>query len=176
FFMDALEVLMEEHEIILLAIGILNKSVSKLKNGGQVSSGFYDSFLDIVKNFADRCHHAKEETIYFPMMRQRDPGQDDVVSVLLDEHEKGRGFLGALGVAVGKNSSRDIVENSEGYGQLLALHIRKENLLFPDWMKMLSDGDKADLFERFEEIEERVIGKGKHEEYAQRIEGLRSKL
>ncbi len=43
-------------------------------------------------------------------------------------------------------------------------------------MKMLGEDDKAELVERFEEIEERVIGKGKHEEYAQRIEGLRSKL
>ncbi len=174
--MDALEVLMEEHEIILLAIGILNESATKLKNGGQVSSGFYDGFLDIVKNFADRCHHAKEETVYFPLMKQRDPGQDDVVSVLLDEHQKGRGFLAALGVAVGKNSSKDIMENSEGYSQLLTLHIQKENLHFPNWMKMLGEDDKAELVERFEEIEERVIGKGKHEEYARRIEGLRSKL
>lgn len=174
--MDALEVLMEEHEIILRAIRILDESVSKLKNGKIVPNKFFDSFLDIMKNFADRCHHTKEETVLFPLMKQRDPRQNDNIAVLNEEHSKGRVFLKELGVAVGKNNYREIIENSKGYIELLTLHIKKENMLFPSWMKMLSDDDKADLLEKFEEIEERVIGLGQHEQYALRIEDLKSQI
>ncbi|HLN44648.1 MAG TPA: hemerythrin domain-containing protein [Candidatus Sulfotelmatobacter sp.] len=174
--MDPLEVLMEEHEIILRAIKILDESVSKLKNGKTVPNKFYDSFLDITKNFIDRCHHAKEETVLFPLIKQRIPTQNDDVAVLYEEHTRGRLFLSELETGIRKNDHRKIIDNSMGYIQLLTLHIKKENMLFPDWMKMLSDDDKADVFERFEEIEERVIGLGKHEEYALRIEDLKSQI
>ncbi len=174
--MDALEVLMEEHEIILRAIKILDESASKLKNGKIVPSKFFDSFLDIMKNFTDRCHHTKEETVLFPLIKQKDPTQNDNVAVLYEEHTKGRVFLPGLEAAAEKNNHRKIIENSEGYSQLLTLHIKKENMLFPSWMKMLSDDDKTDVFERFEEIEEKVIGLGKHEQYALRIENLKSQI
>jgi len=167
--MDVLEVLMEEHEIILYAINVLGESTARLENGKDAPKKFYDDFLEIMRNFADRCHHGKEEAVLFPLMEKRDPSQHDNVSLLLADHEKGRAFLAGLKGAVTLNDVKEMIENSEGYANLLKLHIQKENLLFPKWMNMLSDDDRVDMFEKSEEIEERVIGKGKHAEYMLRI-------
>jgi len=56
------------------------------------------------------------------------------------------------------------------------LHIQRENAIFPDWMRMLDDKDKEGLFEKFEEIEEKVIGLGKHQKYERDIESLKSQI
>jgi len=41
---------------------------------------------------------------------------------------------------------------------------------------MLDDKDKEGLFEKFEEIEEKVIGLGKHQKYERDIESLKSQI
>ncbi len=174
--MDALEVLMEEHEIILYAIRVLDESTARLQIGKDVPKKFYDEFSEITRNFADRCHHGKEEAVLFPMVDQRDPSQHETVTLLLADHEKGRSFLAGLNEAVNTNDMNEVTRNSEGYASLLKLHIQNENLLFPNWMSMLSENDKATMYEKFEEIEERVIGKGKHEEYTLRIKNLSSQI
>ncbi len=137
--MDALEVLMEEHEIILYAIDVLGESTKRFNNGKNVPMKFFEDFLEIVKNFADRCHHGKEETVLFPLIETRDSSQHDVISVLFAEHEKGRKFLAKLRDAAGTNNVKEITESSGGYANLLKLHIQKENLLFPKWLSILSD-------------------------------------
>ncbi len=167
---------MEEHEIILYALRVLDQSIARLKIGKDVPKKFHDEFLEIMKNFADRCHHAKEEMVLFPMVEQRDHSQRDTVTLLFADHEKGRSFLAGLKEAVNVNDMNKVTGNSEGYANLLKLHIQKENLLFPNWISMLSEDDKTTMFEKFEEIEERVIGKVKHEEYTLRIKNLSSQI
>jgi len=42
------------------------------------------------------------------------------------------------------------------------------------WIKPLPDKTKKELEEKFEEIEKRVIGLGRHDEYIQKIKKLES--
>ena len=118
----------------------------------------------------------KEESVLFPLFEKRDPSQHDTVSLLFVDHEKGRAFLAGLKEAAAVNDAAEMIENSDGYTNLLKLHIQKEDLLFPKWMNMLSGDDRVDMFEKFEEIEERVIGKGRHAEYSFRIKNLLSDI
>ena len=69
-----------------------------------------------------------------------------------------------------------MVENADAYSQLLTSHIKRENEVFPLWFRGLGNKDKEDLLEQFEEIEAKVIGIGKHEEYIRKIEDLKSQL
>lgn len=170
--MDALGVLMEEHGIILYAINVLGEATARLKSGKDVPKKFHYDFLEIMGNFADRCHHGKEETVLFPLMETRDPNQNEVISLFLADHEKARAFLVGLKNAIAVNDKAEMIRNSEGYADLLKVHIQRENVLFPKWMNMLGDDDRSEVFEKFEEIEETIIGKGKHGEYASRIKRL----
>lgn len=174
--MDALEVLIEEHEIILKAIDILNKSAEELQERKKISSEFFEKLLDIIRNFADKCHHGKEENVLFPLIRERDAKQDKVISLFLEDHEKGRKFIRGINESLGKNDIESIIDNAEGYVNLLPLHIKKENAIFPIWINSLSKETRGELLKRFEEIEEKVIGLGKHEEYVRKIEVLKDYL
>jgi hemerythrin-like domain-containing protein len=174
--MDALEVLLEEHEIIEKAIEVLNKSVKNLQTGKKVSPEVFEKILDIIKNFADKCHHGKEETVLFPLMKKRDAKETKIISLLLEEHEKGRTFVRVLSESISKNDINNIIKNANGYVSLLPQHIKKENVIFPKWINPLSNEIKEELFEKFEEIEEKIIGLGKHQEYVQNIEKLKNSL
>jgi len=169
--MDAFEVLMEEHGIILKAIGILEQSARK-----ELPKEFYTKLLDIIRNFADRCHHGKEETALFPLVKQKDTSQSENISNLLEEHEKGRSLIEALRQAIDKNDAQGKIRNANDYFGLLTQHIRKENKLFVLWFRMLNSYDKDVLYEEFKKIEERVIGIGKHEEYAINLENMKSQI
>jgi hemerythrin-like domain-containing protein len=173
---NALEVLLEEHIIIVNAISVFNKAKNNIKNGKSVPKETLLKTLDIIINFADRCHHGKEETVLFPYIKKRDPKETNLITLLLEEHQKGREYVRNLGEAINNNITNDIVINVDGYVAILTQHIKKENAVFPKWINPLSNKEKEELFERFEEIEEKVIGLGKHQEYIQNIETLRKSL
>jgi len=174
--MGALEVLLEEHEIIEQTIEVLNKSVKNLENGKKVSPEIFKKISDIIKNFADKCHHGKEEHVLFPLIKKIDVKESKVISLLLKEHKKGRTFIKALTKAISKKDTNGMIKNANGYINLLPQHIKKENVIFPRWINPLSDEIKDGLFDEFEEIEEKVIGLGKHQEYVQNIEKLKNSL
>ena len=169
--MDAFEVMMEEHGIILMAIDILKQSAIK-----EMPTDFYIKLLDIIRNFADRCHHGKEETALFPLVNQKDASQSGNIAVLLKEHEKGRSLIAAITQAIAKNDFQGKIRNADDYSQLLTQHIRKENELFVSWFKLLNSNDKGLLFEEFEKIEEKVIGIGKHEEYLINLKNMKAQI
>ena len=68
------------------------------------------------------------------------------------------------------------VRAAQGYAGLLREHIRKENsVLFPMAEKVLSEAQLDELYEGFEEHEEKVIGHGRHEELHAMLERLQKK-
>lgn len=159
---------MEEHGIILKAIDVLEQSAKQ-----ELPTDFYIKLLDTITNFADRCHHGKEEIVLFPKVKQKDASQSENIAVLLKEHEKGRNLIAAIRKAIDKNDVQGKIKNANDYYQLLTQHIRKENELFISWFKMLGGSDKDFLFEEFERIEEIVIGIGKHEKYSTDLEKMK---
>ena len=53
-----------------------------------------ESIVDIIKNFADGLHHAKEENQFFPFLAKRGFSlTQGPVAVMLNEHERGRDFV-----------------------------------------------------------------------------------
>ncbi len=86
--MGALEVLLEEHEIILKAIDVLQLSVVQLENGKTVKKQFFNSFIEIMSLFADKCHHGKEEMVLFPLVKQKDILNPEVSCLFLKTIKK----------------------------------------------------------------------------------------
>jgi len=171
--MGTLEVLTDEHGVILEIVEVLNNSVKKLQAREKVSTEFFEKILDVMRNFVEKCHHGKEEMALFPLIRARGGREARAVSLLIEEHEKGKAFVKALDEAVKKNEIDNMIKSVNGYVGLLPQHVKKENVVFPTWINPLSDETKRELFKRFEEIEERVIGLGKHQEYIQTVKILK---
>ena len=174
------ETLMHEHQVILLGIGAAEREVSHIEATGQMHADRVEQMLDLFPNFADRCHHAKEEKLLFVRMGERGlPVEGGPVAVMLQEHEMGRRYLRAATAALPGARAGDAAAIAQvrdalgGYARLLRAHIGKEDhILFPMADRLLSDEDQRELEEAFEQVEAEEIGLGVHDRYHQMAHDL----
>ena len=62
------QILSDEHRIIERVLG----AVEKLAEGPVGALEPWKKALDFIRNFADQCHHFKEEKVLFPAMEAHD--------------------------------------------------------------------------------------------------------
>ncbi len=176
----AIEQLMNEHRLIEQVLGSLESFAEYLKSGGEAERGTVKDYADFFKNFADKCHHGKEEDLLFPAMEKAGiPRAGGPLGVMLSEHVAGRGFVKGMSEAVtavrkgDTAAARRFAENARNYGALLSQHILKEDrILYPMADARLSPSQQDELAACFAEVEEKVIGHGKHEEYHRLLKEL----
>jgi hemerythrin-like domain-containing protein len=178
--MQATDILMEEHKVILRVIGSLETEAGKLAAGQNVRPGFFLDASDFIKGFADGCHHKKEEGVLFQAMVDAGlPKQAGPIAVMLAEHEQGRAFTRGMREAAGRLGAGDaaargeVVRNALGYAALLRQHIEKENgILFPMADQVIPAAQHAQVTAGFEHVEHEETGAGVHEKYLGLAEAL----
>lgn len=171
--MKATQVLRDEHEGILAMLAVVESAAKRLQSGKEIPNDLMTNAVQFFRNFADRCHHGKEEDELFPLLEQRGvPKQGGPIGVMLAEHDQGRAFIRGLSDAADQYAKGDnaavpaLVRNALGYVDLLRQHIWKENnVLFPMADQVLSAGEQDQLFAAFEKIEATRTGPGEHERY-----------
>jgi hemerythrin-like domain-containing protein len=136
--MDAIDILMEEHQVILRGIDGLTGYAAAVR-GGAGDPAELPRFVTFIREYADACHHGKEEAILFEAMAEAGfPREAGPLAVMLHEHERGRALVGELdrlGQAVRPwtSAEREAVHAAaSGYAELLRAHIQKEDgILYP---------------------------------------------
>lgn len=164
---QAIDDLLNEHEAILFALGLLDRMVAGGEGAGLREEGDLAEFIGFLREFADKCHHGKEEGILFPaLVKAGIPEKGGAIGVMLAEHAQGRTFVAEMAAALGGGPDRGrFTRAAEGYADLLKAHIQKENgVLFPAAEKVLAAGELARIYAAFEAHEGQVIGAGRHEE------------
>ena len=182
--MKATEILMEEHELILSVLDALEQGARKLSEGSAVPPQFFLDATDFIRNFADGCHHRKEEGVLFTtMVAHGFPEQHGPIAVMLAEHEQGRDFTHDMGeaaqkLAAGDPGARDaVVRAALGYVSLLRSHIQKENqILFPMAGNFIPESEHAAVVAAFEEVERKDTGPGVHGKYEALAQALRRQM
>jgi hemerythrin-like domain-containing protein len=119
------------------------------------------AIVNLIRNYADGSHHAKEENLLFPLLAERGFSlQNGPVAVMLHEHTLGRDYVKGMVQGIEKYQLGDkgaisaISENMKGYISLLRNHIAKENnILFRMADKVLNEADHNDLLMKFKEVE-----------------------
>src|SRR3990172_819068 len=142
------EVLVEEHKAIKTMLRILAAISGELEGGKGIDPKHLDMTLELIKLFADRCHHGKEEDLLFPAMEKVGiPREGGPLGVMLMEHGFGREFVKGMSESAEKLKQGDrsaaakFIENARGYVKLLSQHIDKEdNILYPMADKILPAG------------------------------------
>jgi len=145
------QTLREEHRVILRAIVLLEVAAARLSAGQTLPDGWWEELLEWLRAFADRNHHAKEESYLFPALAQAGvPADGGPVGVMLEEHTEGRALVRAM--AEGQVDRR--VEAARRYVQLLRDHIDKENgVLLPLTDAVLDSHGQLLLARGFEKVE-----------------------
>jgi hemerythrin-like domain-containing protein len=141
-----------------------------------------ESIVDIIRNFADELHHAKEENQYFPFLTKRGFSlTQGPVAVMLHEHEIGRGYVKEIADNIPLYKNGDlaalgiIYRNMAGYAELLHNHIGKENnILFRMADNALSETDQQELLRLFGETERNHSSGHSSSGYIERIGKLAS--
>lgn len=170
--MEATKILMEEHRVIEKVLSSLEASVARLEAGHSVRPGFFLDAADFIKEFADGCHHRKEEGVLFPAMESAGiPRHGGPIQVMLTEHEEGRRLTRAMREAAARLSAGDshaenqVVSSARAYAALLRQHIAKEDgILFPMADHVIGVDQQADIAKEFERIEREETA-GLHEKY-----------
>jgi hemerythrin-like domain-containing protein len=166
---------MHEHQIILMVLDAAGRKAEQIEQEGAAGVPQVDQMLDFFRNFADRCHHAKEEDLLFVKMEKRGvPVEGGPIGVMLREHDEGRRRLKAVADALPGATNEDPValaavsENLGAYTRLLRAHIGKEDkVLYPMADKLLTLQDQQELSEAFDRVETEEMGEGVHERYHQ---------
>lgn len=174
---DAIEDLLHEHEAILMALNILDRMAEQARQGALAKEDA-THFIGFLREFADKCHHGKEEGLLFPALIAAGlPEHGGPVSAMLHEHEQGRAFVAAMNAA--SSDALDapaFAKAATAYAEHLRAHIAKENnVLFPMAENLLPPGTLATLREGFEQHEEQVIGHGRHEELHAMLRALEAR-
>lgn len=117
--------------------------------------------VKVIREFADAFHHAKEETLLFPLMVQKGFSiESGPVAVMLHDHKEGRDYVKGMieNITRLKRGEADalkvIYNNMNGYAVLLTDHIGKENnVLFRMADKVFSNADQESLLDAFSKVE-----------------------
>jgi hemerythrin-like domain-containing protein len=175
----AIEDLIHEHKAIQYALNILEKMSEGVENNSYTDSSDINGFLAFLKEFADKCHHGKEEGFLFPALEKAGIKKEGgPIGAMLFEHTRGRDYIRQMQNSILNNQvDRPLfIQASRDYVSLMRSHILKENnVLFPLVDIRLSVSEQNDLYEKFENHEEKVIGKGRHEELHGILETLTEK-
>lgn len=178
--MKATCLLKAEHEGIQIMLRVLEKVFSRIKTGEGFELQQFESILEFLKVFVDRCHHGKEEDLLFPALEAAGiANKGGPIGQMLAEHEQGRRYIAAMEAAFkafqeGKfGAEAHVSEQAALYAQLLNQHIYEENnVLFPMADSLLSAERQDSLYEEFEKLEEEKIGKGVHEQFHKLLNDL----
>jgi len=171
--MTPTETLKHEHEVILMVLDTAQREAETIGATAKVDAERIRKFLDFFLNFADRCHHSKEEKLLFRRMIERGfPSEAGPIAVMLAEHDQGRAHLKAVEESLPAASGGDASATAEvrdhliGYVELLRQHIDKENnVLYIMADQILTANDQTDLASAFEKVEAEEMGEGTHERF-----------
>jgi len=164
---------MEEHRVIERVLSALQVAAERVSRGEEMGPAFFVNAALFIKNFADGCHHRKEEGVLFVAMNESGlPAQGGPIGVMLAEHEQGRAFTREMKDAAQKWEGGDlsaraaVAQNALGYVALLRQHIHKENnILFPMADRLIPPDRQEKVATDFERIEHEETGEGVHEKY-----------
>ena len=118
--MNCIELMVEEHKNIKRMLAVIRKYCYKILKNEKVQYEDFFVLIDFVRNYADKHHHGKEETLLFDrMVNEMGPAAEKLVRHgMLVEHDLGRLHMQELEAAVrrvlnGDDEARlDVIANA----------------------------------------------------------------
>ncbi len=171
--MKPTEILKSEHRVIEQVLNCLEKITSIAIRDRQLDTKSAYQAVDFFRNFADKCHHDKEESHLFPLMEKKGFSRESgPTGVMLVEHEQGRAFVRGMKESIdavsqgNREALKSFAENAHSYIQLLRQHIQKEDhCLFTMADQSMTDEDQKYLHSMFDRVEKEEMGENTHQKY-----------
>jgi hemerythrin-like domain-containing protein len=172
--------LMIEHRLIERMIAILAQERARLMEGGDPEPRKIRDAIDFMRNYADHCHHGKEEDILFLQLEGRplSDGLRGTMERLRDEHQQARRMVRGLercnqAMVEGDISVRqEMLDLLRDIATLYPKHIELEDRhFFIPVMELFSPEEKDDMLIKFYEFDRMLV----HERYRKVVESYEGK-
>ena len=168
--MDAIETLMNEHRVIERVIDGLVAFAEDTRRRGATEKAELSRFVTFIREFADACHHGKEEDVLFRTMVEHGfPRNGGPIAVMLHEHDQGRAFVSVLAKHAAQEGAwtdadrQEVADAGGAYAELLRAHIHKEDaILYPMAEQHLTPEAMEAVAAECERFEEERTGNGVH--------------
>ncbi len=168
--MKPTEILMQEHRVIEQVLNCLEMICVRPELGVEDQRSIQD-ILYFLKNFADLCHHGKEENRLFPLLEAKGFSKDaGPTAVMRKDHVEGRNFIQEMSASLeawkkgNANSLGSLKRAARGYIALLRDHIQKEDhCLWPMANACLTEEEQIQLEKDFHHVESHEMPADLHE-------------
>ena len=153
-FSQPMQHLVNEHVVIKRWLALIPSVVERVDLTTDEGMKIIVEGIDLIKSYADRLHHAKEEDILFTYFDD----SEKIFQVIYEDHRIARNHVKEMLAAIETKDTAALYQHLTDYGLLLAEHITKEDkILFPWLDKKLTEEQVGELTMKFDK-EDREIG------------------
>ncbi|MDK9707089.1 MAG: hemerythrin domain-containing protein [Desulforhopalus sp.] len=163
-----MQVLVDEHTLIKRWLAMIPAVAANLDLSSAAGRQVVEDGIDLIRCYADRLHHGKEEDILFTCFDT----SADIFQVVYDDHRQGRGLVQDMLRALATKDTEVLASSLRQYAALLTEHIHKEDeTLFPWLDGQLTDTEKTELAARFAEADRNLaLDTAKYRRFLERLE------
>ncbi len=163
-----MKTLVDEHVLIKRWLALIPPIVKNLDVESEAGRRMILDGVDMIRSYADRLHHAKEEDILFKYFDEN----SDILKVMHEDHTTARSLVKGMLDALEKKDRKTLGKNLMAYRELLTEHIRKEDEILYPWMdSQLSTHQVGELFAKFGEADQQLsVPADKYENFIDRLE------
>jgi hemerythrin-like domain-containing protein len=182
--MQPIAPLMIEHRLIERMITLMRCELERIKDNiavdpvfAFVDPVFIDTAVDFIRTYADRCHHGKEEEIFFAALGRKELSLEhrEMMEDLVRDHVLARETTAALFKAkndflLDKDGALEkILKNLTRLVDFYPLHIEREDKqFFIPCMAYFTDAEKAEMLQAMWDFDRMMI----HEKYRGVVAGI----
>lgn len=162
--MSPVQILLEEHQLIRLALENLVLAMEMIEGGEKVPPAFFEKWDQFYRSFILNHHHFKEEYVLFRELAQKHKGALDAqLDALRYQHERGRDIMNQVNGSLSGYNNDDpldtstLLENLAAYTALIRHHIhREEHVYYPMIVSLFSEAEKKGFAEAMQAETEKV--------------------
>ena len=181
--MRASDILRNEHRVIEQVLDCLWVMAEQSEQSKQLDASAARQALEFLRQYADQCHHGKEETYFFPALEGHGYSRHGgPTGVMLAEHDMGRQHVRGMQAAVDRTitSKRGalvhFVAHARAFVELLRAHIQKEDhCLFGMADQTFSEDEQQALLDSFGRVDAEHTALGTQDKCLQIAQELVSK-
>lgn len=145
--------LVDEHVLIKRWLALIPAVVKNLNLKSTKGLQIVETGIDLIRSYADRLHHAKEEDILFKYFDDT----AEIFQVIYEDHKQARNHVKEMLAAIENEDEASLGNHLTEYGNLLTEHIKKEDeILFPWLDRNLSGAQVTELDEKFDQEDQRI--------------------
>jgi len=168
---EPMQKLVAEHTLIKRWLALIPQVVKYVDLKTESGKQIINNGIDMIRSYADKFHHAKEEDILFKYFDEN----AEIIQVMYKDHTNARALVQNMIKALKAENRELLSESLLAYRDLLQHHIQKEDEILYPWMDR--ELNKTTLIEMDAKFVEADINSGiKEKKYEDMINDLEKLL